>query len=296
MLTKSIATTITTCRAECDASHRNIIDEKIAIVMPVCNEGATIEFTVSEIARKLMRFLPNALLFIFEDGSRDNTKEVIKRLSLKYDWIRPHDDEERKGYSKAVRDALVSIDEDEFEYLLFMDSDGQYDPNDFFKLWDAVIDGAITRDEKLARLCIVSARRVNRTEPPYRIFLSTGLRILERILFNPQCNDVTSAFRVMDVSAAKAIASKVRFSEHNFWLEFTARASKEGYNFCEIPINYRCREWSYTYQAKKAKSNIYDIKVMPEIIKNELGALTRTWLEYSRSSRRSQRSRRSKTR
>lgn len=244
----------------------NQATERLAIVMPVYNEGETIAKTVEEINEKVMRYLPNSSILIFEDGSKDNTKEVLNSLAAKYPWVKVHTSPQRKGYPTAVRDALNAIDEDRFDYVVFVDSDGQYYPEDFFRLWDAMKKGEPD---------IVMAQRRNRSEPLYRVVLSSGLRLLERLLFDPPCNDVTSAFRIMKVHVAKSVAAKVRYSKYNFWLEFTARAAMLGYTFSEVPVSYRSREGG--------ESNVYSFRKMPRVIASELGAILRTWWSYKKS-------------
>lgn len=286
-------------RAETVASLSSEHDEvsaKIAIVMPVCNEAYSIASTINEIAQKVIRFLPNSSLFVFEDGSTDNTNLVLSDLSTKYSWLRLTSTSggyNRKGYVRAVRDALMSIDNDDFDFVLFMDSDGQYDPRDFFKLWQVMVERSSNNSRSRSAIgkAIVMGRRINRTEPSYRVVMSTGLRIIERILFGKGCQDVTSAFRLLSTSDAKSLASRVRYSGQNFWLEFTARAIEEGYEFFEIPIKYRGRAFVEEFAVSKSLetrienccnkgSNIYDFKKMPKIASNEFYALVRTWLEY----------------
>jgi dolichol-phosphate mannosyltransferase len=239
--------------------------DKIAIVMPVYNEGSSIEKTILEINEDLMGRLPNAKILIFEDGSRDNTKEVLSSLANRFHWVRPYTNHHRKGYPKAVKDAFKSIDENEFEYVLFLDSDGQYDPKDFFKLLK------IMKDKNPD---IVMGKRTNRAEPFYRVALSSGLKILERVMFDPPCKDVTSAFRLMKTRVAKYIASKVKYSTYNFWLEFTARASEEGCSVVEVDVPYRKRD---------GKSNVYKLSKMPKVVLKESLALAKVWWEYKGS-------------
>lgn len=230
--------------------------------MPVYNEGATIEATVGEFYEKILKEMPHVTLFIFEDGSRDDTKEKLQGLSANYDRVIVSTCNERKGYPRAVRDAIGSVDEAQFKYVLFTDSDGQYNPADFHRLSDIMMNDSAD---------IVMAQRKNRAEPYYRIILSSGLRVMEKLLFNPTCTDITSAFRLMKTSTAKSLASKVRFSKYNFWLEFTARGSAEGVRITEVPVVYRSR---------KGQSNVYSGRRMPGILFNEFGAVLRTWWEY----------------
>jgi glycosyltransferase involved in cell wall biosynthesis len=231
--------------------------------MPVYNEASGLESTVSEIAEKVMNYLPNSMLMIFEDGSEDDSKRVILNLTKKYSWLQPHLGRERKGYSRAVRDAILSVSEQDCEYVMFMDSDGQYDPADFFKLWETMQSG---------KFDIVMAQRQKRAEPLYRVGLSSGLRVLERVLFDVHCEDVTSAFRLIRTDVAHKVASEITYSKYSFWLEFTARATMEGRSFCEVPVVYRER--------KEGTSNVYSLRKMPKIAMNELTAVLKTWWEY----------------
>ena len=84
--------------------------------------NASRSFTVSLLLRQIpIRFV------ICEDGSRDNTVEVIKGLSQSLP-IHLISDSERKGYSRAVLDGFRATTA---EFVGFIDSDGQCDPRDF---------------------------------------------------------------------------------------------------------------------------------------------------------------------
>ncbi|MDE1865677.1 MAG: glycosyltransferase family 2 protein [Candidatus Micrarchaeota archaeon] len=226
--------------------------------MPAYNEGETIAGTVDEIGKKIIPSLPNAKLMIFEDGSPDNTRDVMKALSRKYSWVVPYNYKNRMGYPKAVKNAFSMVDDKKFPYVLFMDADGQYDPDDCLRLCETAI--ATGTD-------MVVAERKNRSEPLYRVLLSQGLHLIEHLLFRVEYEDVTSACRVIKSKIAKQIAKEVKFSKYNFWLEFTARASTKNLKIKIVDVNYRQRE---------GESRVYSMGRMPKVVINELGALLKT--------------------
>ncbi len=238
--------------------------------MPVYNEGDGIEGTVLELYQKTIRFLPNSKVIIFEDGSTDDTRDIVNSLAKRFPWVEAHASPRRKGYPTAVRDAISFVSEDLYEFVVFMDSDGQYDPSDFFALWTAMSESA-------APLDIIVGKRTTRTESKYRVLLSSGLGILEGFLFSPPCTDITSAFRLMRTKVAREVALQVKYSKYNFWLEFTARMSQGNYAVREVAVSYRSRTGS-----GRVKSNVYDLKRMPKILSNELGAVARTWFDFRR--------------
>ena len=231
------------------------IKDRVAIIMPVYNEVDTIESTVRELYDKVANKMNNVGIWIFEDGSTDGTKEVLEKLENEFPRLNAKMTKQKKGYPRAMRDAFLSLDPSEYEYVVALDSDGQYEPDDFFKLWQIM-----QRDSP----DIVMGSRVSRKEPLYRRLLSQGLQILEKLMFHVQCTDVTSVMRLMRVEVAHHIAKEVCYSRYNFWLEFTARMALKNYRVVEIPIAYRER---------MGNSKVYSVKNMPMIIMSEFNAL-----------------------
>ena len=229
--------------------------DRIAMIMPVYNEADTIESTITELYGKVAGKMANLDVWVFEDGSTDGTKEVLEKLKVKFPNLHAEMTKGKKGYPRAMKEAFLSIDPSGYEYVVAIDSDGQYEPDDFFELWQVM-----QRDSP----DIVMGRRMARKEPPYRKLLSRGLQILERIMFPVKCKDVTSVMRLMKVNLAHEIAREVKYSPYNFWLEFTARMSLKDYEVVEIPIDYRERAGG---------SKVYSPKKMPKIILSEFRAL-----------------------
>lgn len=233
--------------------------------MPVYNEADTIEHTVKELYKKVVNKMGNVDIWVFEDGSTDGTKEVLEKLKDEFSGLHTQMTRQKKGYPKAMREAFLNISPKKYDYVVAVDSDGQYEPDDFFKLWSIMQRDAPD---------IVMGRRMARREPPYRRMLSRGLQILERIMFPIKCKDVTSVMRLMKVDLAHEIARDVKYSPYNFWLEFTARMSLNGYKITEIPISYRER---------LGGSRVYSVKKMPTVIFSEFQALRAVRQEQSKT-------------
>ena len=91
-------------------------------------------------------------------------------------------------------------------------------------------------------------------------------------MFPVKCKDVTSVMRLMKVDLAHEIAKEVKYSPYNFWLEFTARMSSNGYRIVEIPIGYRERTGG---------SRVYSARNMPKVVLSEFRALRAVRREQS---------------
>jgi len=238
---------------------------RIALIMPVYNEADTIDSTVREIYNKIVSKMGNVDVWVFEDGSTDGTKEVLEKLSDEFTGFHAQTTARKKGYPRAMKEAFLNINAGEYDYVVAVDSDGQYEPDDFFKLWSIM-----QRDSP----DIVMGRRMVRREPPYRRMLSRGLQVLERVMFPIKCKDVTSVMRLMKVDLAHEIAQEIKYSPYNFWLEFTARMSLNEYTIVEIPISYRERVGG---------SKVYSVKKMPKVIMSEFSALRAVRREQSKN-------------
>jgi glycosyltransferase involved in cell wall biosynthesis len=237
---------------------------RIAVIMPVYNEVDTIECTIRELCYKVVDKMNNVDVWVFEDGSTDGTKEILGKLVNELPSLYVRMEEDRKGYPKSMKEAFLGISPSKYEFVVSIDSDGQYDPDDFFTLWQIMQQNSPD---------IVMGRRVTRKEALYRRFLSRGLQFLEGLMFPLPCKDVTSVMRLMRVEVAREIAKGVHYSKYNFWLEFTARMSLNGYRIIEIPISYRERVGG---------SKVYSIGKMPKVILSEFSALRAVKREHNR--------------
>src|SRR5437870_6065727 len=150
--------------------------------MPVHNEAATVRSVIEELSATIVA-AHAVTLFVFEDGSKDGTDEVLQEIAASMPALRVSTSPDRKGYTRAVRDAILSIDPKKFPVLLFLDGDGQYDPRDFKRLLAEFRTGSAD---------IVNAYRTRRTEPLYRSLPSKFLRRLEGLRSEEHTSELQS--------------------------------------------------------------------------------------------------------
>lgn len=236
---------------------------RIAVVVPVYQEPLAIRRLINEFNDQIFSDFDDLELFIFEDGSTDSTKDVLKEFENKgVPRLHISSSTQRKGYPTAVRDAILSIDPFVYTHILFLDGDGQYCIDDV-KMFISVAESGSNAD-------IVVGMRTQRAEPLYRRVLTRGLRSIENVLFAPQIKDITSALRLMKTTIARDLSSRVVYSKSNFWLEFTARMSARDLKVVEIPVGYKQRE--------QGTSQVYAPRKMLRVVSNELYALIRVFI------------------
>jgi len=229
----------------------------VAVLMPVHNEAETIEETVSAFYNVISSKFPVEIV-LSEDGSKDNTRDVIKKLSEKIP-LKAILSPLRKGYAGGIKDGLKLV---EAEYVLITDSDGQHDPEDFWKLWNL----RTTYD-------IVSGWRVRRADPFHRKIMSKTFQLMIRRAFNlPNFADMTAPFKLMKTEVARELADECKYMRESFWNEFTVRAHIKGLRIVEIPVNHKNR-------ADNSSTRVYKPWKIPKIAYAQLTALFKLRLE-----------------
>jgi glycosyltransferase involved in cell wall biosynthesis len=224
--------------------------KKVSIILPAHNEGKSIYQTLNEIQQKISEdFKFEYEIFVSEDGSSDNTREEVLRIA-RSSKIKIHLSPQigRLGYSSAILRAINLVNS---EILLFMDSDGQYEPSE--------IPNLLTNLE-LGR--IVVGYRNPRVDSKLRIVYSKAFKVVFFILFSLKLKDPSSPF----IAAYKSdigFLDKVQFHlAYGFWWEFQARINRKNIKITELPVVHRNRI--------EGETQVYTLKKLPRIVTTHL--------------------------
>jgi len=209
---------------------------QLQVLLPIHNEAESIEETVREIHRTLSAVTHE---FIFcEDGSKDNTKAVLRKLAEDIPAKLLLSDA-RKGYSRAVRDGMLACDA---PYLLCLDSDGQCDPADFLKFWKA---------REAADVLI--GWRVNRADSLLRRLMSGFFYLCWKTMFRVPVHDPSCPFVLTPLAIVRTVVQELGEMEQGFWWEYVARIHRRGWSVHELPVNHRERAAGVTQVYRLAK-------------------------------------------
>jgi len=226
---------------------------EIAVLMPIHNEAETIEQSVTEFYDIVNPKMPLELV-LSEDGSTDDTENVIERLSEKIP-LKAVLSTSRKGYAGGIKDGLKLVTA---KYVLITDSDGQHDPRDFWKIWNL-----------RSNYDIVSGWREKRADSLYRRIMSQIFQLrIKRAFDLPNFKDITAPFKLMKTDVAIQIAEKCKYMSESFWNEFTVRAHVSGFSIGETPVSHRIR-------ADKSATRVYKPWKIPKIALAQLMALSK---------------------
>jgi glycosyltransferase involved in cell wall biosynthesis len=233
---------------------------KIAVLMPIHNEAKTIEKTATDFYDAINPRMKLELV-LSEDGSTDDTRNIIERLSERIP-LKAILSPSRKGYAGGIKDGLKLV---KAKYVLITDSDGQQDPRDFWKLWNLRM-----------KYDIVSGWREKRADALYRKIMSKTFQWRIKSVFNlPNLMDITAPFKLMKTEVAIEIAEKCRYMSESFWNEFTVRAHVSGFSIGETPVKHR-------FRADNSATRVYKPWKIPKIALVQLMALSKLKLELNK--------------
>lgn len=226
---------------------------EVEILLPVHNEGDSIEAVMREIHAEISPKVSMQFI-ICEDGSVDNTKEVLTRLDKELP-MKLMIATERKGYSRAVRDGMQAMSA---PYLLCLDSDGQCDPKDFWQFWD-------NREQ----YDVVLGNRVHRADFAWRRTCSRGFYHLYQLFYHVPVHDPSCPYMLAKQSVIRRLVPELGAMQQGFWWEFVARVHRRGFSIKELPVQHRERFAGTT--------QVYKLSKLPGIGYRHFMALFKIW-------------------
>ena len=149
---------------------------KISIVLPAKNEGASL----SNLLPKLVSLFPKFEIIVVDDGSTDNTREVCKTNRVK---IVSHS--YAMGNGAAIKSGARACEGD---IIVFMDADGQHQPEDVEILLNKFDQGYEM---------VVGARNFKSHSSTARFAANTLFNKFASVMTGFNITDLTSGFRVV---------------------------------------------------------------------------------------------------
>ena len=198
----------------------------LSIVMPAYNEQAHIEAVIREhidILAGLSDSLDDWEIVCLDDGSQDDTAEIVGRLSEQTKKVRLVVHTENKGIHQSLVDLYLNA---RGTHIYFTGSDGEWPAENLIKMFPALEGGAD----------LVIGVRQNRSEiyNLRRRFISYGFNLLTTLLFGLATRDAGSIkLGVRDVFTSEVIC-RSPFSE----AERIIRAYRHGYRVDFVPIQF----------------------------------------------------------
>lgn len=208
----------------------------VSVVIPGRNEAGNIPQTVRGIVEEFDRRGFSYEIIIVDDGSADETPQVVAELSAKDPRVRPIRNTPPFGFGNAIKAGLKHF---KGGAVLIVMADGSDDPRDMAAYVDKLNEGYDccfgTRWSKDA---------VVENYPRLKLVLNRLVNGVIRVLFRLKYNDVTNAFKAYSRETIEGI-QPILSHHFNITVELPLKAIVRGYSYAVVPTHWRER-----YQGK----------------------------------------------
>ena len=201
---------------------------KLSVVIPAYNEELTIEAIISKVQEVS---LPPGLLreiVIVNDGSGDRTADILGRFSGQADMVIVH--QSNQGKTAAL---LTGFKNATGDILLIQDADMEYDPRQYSKLLQPILEG---RTEVVYGSRFLG--RIEGMEPINRWANEISNRTF-RFLYGVDLTDINTCYKVFTRRVLEGMVIVSR--NFAFETEFTVKLLLRGFTIKEVAIDYTAR-------------------------------------------------------
>ncbi len=203
---------------------------KLSVVMPVYNEKNTIREIIARVL-KVDAGLEKELIIV-DDFSTDGTRDILRQLDDSR--IKVFYQPKNMGKGAALRTGFSQVQGD---IVLIQDADLEYDPREYSKLLEPILDG---------RADVVYGSRF--LGGPHRVLFfwhyvaNRMLTGFANLLSNLNLTDMETCYKVFTKDVLSRIGPKSK--RFGFEPEVTIKVAKLKCRVYEVPISYSGRDYN----------------------------------------------------
>jgi glycosyltransferase involved in cell wall biosynthesis len=199
----------------------------LSILIPVFNELKTLP----EVIKKVEETPYDKEIIVIDDGSKDGTVEYIK--SLNSDRVKAIFHEKNMGKGAAIKSGLQIA---QGEVIIIQDADLEYDPREYAKLLQPIIEGKAD--------VVYGSRFLGGTHRVLFFWHYVGnklITLLSNMFTDLNLSDMETGYKVFKREVFDSI--EIKSNRFGFEPEITAKIAKKKARIYEIDISYYGRSY-----------------------------------------------------
>lgn len=200
-----------------------------SIVIPAFNEGARLGATLEKVLSYVHAKGWDAEVIVVNDGSRDNTSEIVREHAAANPALRLVENPGNRGKGFSVRMGMLSA---RGRIVLFSDADLSSPIEEAPKLLQALEAGA---DIAIGSRWLRAETQTQR-QPLYRQLFGRVFNLLLRLTLGLQFKDTQCGFKAFKRPAVQAIFPLQKIERWGFDPEILFLARKFGFKVQEVPV------------------------------------------------------------
>lgn len=204
--------------------------QKLSVIIPCYNEKDTIEKILDEVESVNLGTTKKEIIIV-DDGSKDGSREILKKLAVKNEAIKLIFQEANQGKGAALKRGILKSTGD---VVIIQDADLEYDPAEYKRLLYPIERGQAD---------VVYGSRFKGGEPHRMIYYrhqvaNKFLTMLSNIFTGLNLSDMETCYKMFRGELVRDLGKKLQAKRFGFEPEITARVAKSGARVYEIGISY----------------------------------------------------------
>jgi glycosyltransferase involved in cell wall biosynthesis len=196
----------------------------LSVFFPAYNDAPSLPALIRKTFAVLERHVADYEVIVVNDGSRDNTGEVLEELRREFaPHLRVVTHPRNRGYGGALRTGFASATRD---FVFYTDGDSQYDVAELPHLLEAV-----SSDTGL-----VNGYKLERNDPAHRVWIGTIYNLCARLLFQIRIRDIDCDYRLI----RRALLDKIHLTSTSgtICVELVRKLELSGCEVKEIGVHH----------------------------------------------------------
>lgn len=217
----------------------------ISVFFPAYNDANSIEKLINDALEILPDLTDDYEVIAINDGSTDETGEVLRRLVDAHRAVRVVEHEINRGYGGALQSGFRAASKD---LIFYTDGDGQYDVRELTKLY-ALLN---------AETGVVNGYKLERGDKMNRKVIGGFYNRLAHLLFSLPVRDVDCDFRLI----RREFSDKITLSSTSgsICVELVYKLKAVGASFREVGVNHYERPFgkSQFFTVRRVSKTLFD--------------------------------------
>ena len=196
----------------------------LSVFFPAYNDAPSLPSLIAKTFDTLDPLVEDFEVIAVNDGSYDNTGEVLEELRARYaPRMRVITHENNRGYGGALRSGFAAATKD---LVFYTDGDGQYDVSELPKLLELMTDD----------VGLVNGYKLERNDPRHRIWIGHTYNRLARFMFRIRIRDVDCDFRLIRRSLLEEI--RLFSTSGTICVELVRKLELSGCRVVEVGVHH----------------------------------------------------------
>lgn len=229
--------------------------KKLSVFFPAYNEEKNIKDAVLKAIAVLEKIVEKWEIIVVDDGSRDETGNIVKNLQKKHKNLSLITHTPNRGYGAALKSGLYNA---KYSWIAYTDADGQFD--------FAEISNFIEK-QRQTNADLVIGYYLKRQVSFYRILGSKVWELAVFLLFGLKAKDIDCGFKLIKKEVIDKIPRLQAERGPFITSELLIKAKNAGFKIVEVGVSH--------YPRKAGKSTGTSLKViiggLKDLIKLKVG-------------------------